>query len=53
MYILYSTLESLYPPYINAPANGPSTNLDRLSGKDLGFPEYCSYMYVFLQGEML
>ena len=40
----------MYPPYINAPANGPSTNLDRLSSKDLGFSEYCSYVCIFAGG---
>ena len=50
MYILYSTLESLYPPYIIAPANGPSMNLDRLSSKDLGFPQYCLYVCIFAGG---
>lgn len=34
--ILYSTLEGLYPPFINAPANGRSKKLPigKLSGKD-------------------
>ena len=32
---LYSTLEGLYPPFLYAPANGPSMNLELLSSKGL------------------
>ena len=50
---LYSTLEGLYPPFLYAPANGPSMNLELLSSKGLWYIyQSIAPTYVFLQGEI-